>query len=103
MWRSIRARRRRKQEGWDIQRRWKEEVVYWEGQHGFILDGAWGVTPPKTFAPDAATWDEATPEWLHGRRDEVVGRLKRAPFRHVVVEENASHWGDPGRRVVTRP
>lgn len=102
VWRAIRAHRRRR-EGWDAELRWKEQVVYWEGNRGFLFDGAWGVAPPRTYVPDVDTWDQAVPEWLRGRRQQVVSRLKRAPFRHTVVDENAAHWGTPDRRVVTRP
>ena len=70
---------------YSIEFRWKEEVVYWEGDHGFVFDGGWGVDPPVTYVPDAETWDAVVPGWLQGRHGEVVGRL-RARQDHRVVE-----------------
>jgi hypothetical protein len=71
---------------YEIQFRWKEEVIYWEGSRGCVFPGGWGVTPLVTIVPDAQTWDRAVPSWLHGRHDEVVDRM-RADKRHVVKEE----------------
>ena len=70
----------------EIEFRWKEEVIYWEGTRGCVFLGGWGVDPPVTIVPDDATWDRAVPGWLHGRHDEVVARL-RARAGHVVQEE----------------
>jgi hypothetical protein len=35
-------------EGFDFQTesRWKEQVIYWEGERGFIFPAAWGAEPP---------------------------------------------------------
>lgn len=71
---------------YEIEFRWKEEVVYWEGERGAVFPGGWGVDPPVTIVPDATTWDRAVPEWLRGRRDEVVQRLRDQPD-HVVKEQ----------------
>jgi hypothetical protein len=68
-----------------IEFRWKEEVIYWEGDRGFMFDGGWGVDPPVTYVPDAASWDAFVPEWMRGRREEIVGRLRAEPG-HVVLE-----------------
>ena len=54
---------------------WNEIVVYWEGDQGFEFDAAWGVAPGVLYVPDATHWDGVVPQWLVGRRDEVVGRL----------------------------
>lgn len=66
-----------------VEFRWKEEVVYWEGERGFIFDGGWGVEPAVTYVPDEATWDAIVPVWMRGRRNEVVRRLEQEPG-HVV-------------------
>jgi hypothetical protein len=71
---------------YEIEFRWKEQVVYWEGSRGIVFPGGWGVDPIETVVPDADTWDRAVPVWLKGRHDEVVERL-RADVRHVVQEE----------------
>lgn len=74
------------EDDFEIEFRWKEEVLYWEGSHGVIFPGGWGTDPIVTIVPDADTWDRAMPGWLIGRHDEVVERL-RADARHVVHEE----------------
>jgi len=77
---------------WSIEFRWKEEVVYWEGDRGCIFQAGWGVTPGVTYVPDAASWDEVVPVWLVGRRDEIVTRL-RGDSNHVVEEADARELG----------
>jgi hypothetical protein len=91
-----------------IEWRWKEEVVYWEGEHGFRLDAGWGVDPPWLYVPSPRIWDMVVPEWLAGRRAEVVDRLA-AHNGHRVMDDDAGYdWMDAetqGRwtgRAVTR-
>ena len=60
---------------YEIEPRWKEEVVYWEGTQGYRLDAGWGVEPGVLYVPSAADWDRVVPPWLRGRRDHVVSRL----------------------------
>jgi hypothetical protein len=73
-------------DAYEIEFRWKEEVIYWEGSRGVAFQGGWGADPPVTSVPDSTTWDRKVPAWLHGRHDEVVARL-RGDHRHVVHEE----------------
>jgi len=77
-------------DGYEVEFRWKEEVVYWEGRRGYIFPGGWGVNPPVTYVPTDDAWDRVMPEWLRGRRNEVVRRL----------ENEAGHMlrADPGYR-----
>jgi hypothetical protein len=49
------------------------------------VPGRWGVTPFVTTVPTADTWDQAVPEWLRGRYEEVTARMRADP-RHVLVE-----------------
>lgn len=86
--------RRRREPSFEVEQRWKELVVYWEGGRGFALDAGWGVRPPVLYVPPAADWDETTPPWLHGRRDEVVRRLAEGS-KHVVEEGPYEPWA-PG-------
>ena len=81
----------------EIELRWKEEVVYWEGENGYVLDGGWGVEPPVLYVPTAALWDDVVPPWLRGRRAEVLGRLARRS--HHVIEETDQYAADDGREV----
>jgi hypothetical protein len=39
-----------------------------------------------TIVPDSVTWDRVVPDWLRGRHDQVVARLRRDP-RHEVHEQ----------------
>ena len=68
-----------------IETEWKELVQYWEGDHGYIFDAGWGVDPGDLYVPAAEDWDAATPDWMNGRRDEIVARLIERS-RHTVVE-----------------
>ena len=45
----------------EIEFRWKEEIIYWEGMRGCVFPGGWGVDPPVTVVRDAGTWDRAVP------------------------------------------
>jgi hypothetical protein len=71
---------------YEVEFRWKEEVIYWEGSRGCAFPGGWGVDPPLTIVPDAQTWDRAVPAWLRGRHHEVTQRLRAEPG-HAVAEE----------------
>lgn len=59
----------------ELEARWKEQVFYWEGRHGFLFDAGWGVEPPVLYVPPAGEWDACTPPWMHGRRDVILSRL----------------------------
>jgi hypothetical protein len=73
-----------------IEHRWKEEVIYWEGSTGFCLDAGWGVSPPILYVPSATLWDQVVPVWLRGRRDEVIARLQ-AHGEHVLEETDSGY------------
>lgn len=81
---------------YQIEPRWKEEVVYWEGAHGYVFDAGWGVDPGVLYVPSSASWDSAVPQWLQGRRDEVVSRLAEHS-RHRIAPTDAGHAADRGR------
>jgi hypothetical protein len=78
----------------EIEQRWKEEVIYWEGPRGYFLAAGWGGTPPVLAVPTAALWDQVVPPWLRGRRDEVLARL-REHSGHV-LEETEQGFTGPG-------
>ncbi|WP_229939430.1 hypothetical protein [Plantibacter cousiniae (nom. nud.)] len=79
----------------EVEPRWKEEVVYWEGAEGFVFDAGWGVDPPVLYIPFPEEWDAVTAPWMHGRRDEIVERLRRHS-RHRI---EPGPYPGPGRRV----
>jgi hypothetical protein len=86
---------------YDVEFRWKEQVIYWEATRGVVFQGGWGVEPPVTIVPDSTTWDRKAPAWLRGRHDEVVARLRAEPG-HVVHEERDDSKVVPPLREVTR-
>lgn len=63
--------------GFSIEQRWKEVVVYWEGERGYLFDAGWGVDPRVLYVPSAEAWPDAVPDWMRERRDEVLERLRR--------------------------
>ncbi len=69
---------------YSVKAKWKEEVVYREGDQSIVFDAGWGVEPPVLYVPSEWAWDLSTPAWLHGRRAEVVARLER-DSRHVIA------------------
>lgn len=75
----------------EIEFRWKEEVIYWEGSRGVVFPSGWGVSPAVTITPDAATWDMRVPIWLRGRYAQVVARLHTCPDHVVREERDDSH------------
>ena len=83
---------------YEIEPRWKEEVVYWEGAQGCVFDAGWGVDPGVLHVPSAASWDTAVPQWLRGRRDEVVRRLAEHS-RHRIESTDAGRAPSGGREV----
>jgi len=86
--------------GYEIELRWKEEVVYWESGHGYVLEAGWGVDPPVLYVPSAALWDDVVPAWLSGRRAEVLDRLVRRSGH--VVKEATEQYGPGADRTVER-
>ena len=86
--------------GASVEFRWKEEVVYWEGDCGFVFEGGWGTEPPVTYVPDDATWDQVVPAWMKGRRHEIVRRLSAEPG-HVV--RSTPNYSPDSYREVSRP
>jgi hypothetical protein len=65
----------------------KEMLEYWEGDHGYVFDCAWGVNPGILFVPPASIWDQSVPPWMRGRRDVLVERL-RERSGHKVVDDD---------------
>lgn len=92
-------------DGFRIEWRWKEQLIYWEDDQGFLFEAGWGVDPPTLYVPVPAVWDLVTPPWLHGRREEVVARLV-AHGGHVLEDDHGEKaepqwsWILPG---ATRP
>jgi hypothetical protein len=86
-------------ENWCIRIHDKEMLEYWEGDHGYLFDCAWGVTPAKLFVPPASIWDVSVPVWMRGRRELVIERLRQRGD-HDVVDDDRS-YGDWTSRVLS--
>lgn len=67
---------------WQVEVCWEEELWYREGNQSFCFDCDWKVEPYQAFVPGEATWDKVLPEWLRGRRSEVLDRLRQANDHH---------------------
>ncbi|WP_157001051.1 hypothetical protein [Agromyces laixinhei] len=83
----------------EVEGRWKEEVIYWEGSRGFVFDAGWGVQPLVLYVPSEAEWDSVTAEWMVGRRALIVSRLAERSG-HVLRE--GGYKGGPAGRTVLR-
>ena len=97
-----RAVRPRKERPYEIEFQWKEIAIYWEGGRGVIFDHGRDGESFVTHVPDVVTWDRKVPQWLQGRHDEVVARLRAKPG-HVVKEERDDSLSPPILMEVTRP
>ena len=86
-------------EDWRVRIHGKEMVEYWEGDHGYLFDCAWGVTPAKLFVPPASIWDVSVPAWMRGRRELVIERLRQRSG-HDVLDDDRS-YGDWTSRVLS--
>jgi hypothetical protein len=88
--------------GYEIEHRWKEEVVYWEGRRGVLFDAGWGVEPPVVYVPSSSIWPDVMPDWCRERRDEVVARLREHSDHEVREDVHGYHRNDPGSRLLRR-
>ena len=86
---------------YEVEFYWKEEMVYWEGDRGFVFDGAWGREPISTVVPDPTSW-EHLPEWLRDRRELVLQRLRDCPGHAVVEDQYSLSDLQSGRREIAR-
>jgi hypothetical protein len=90
-------------DGFRIEYRWKEEVVYWEGSRGFLFDAGWGVEPPVLYVPSPDVWQDVMPDWLRDRRGIVVQRLEQHS-EHVLMDDVHGHYRlDPESRTQAEP
>jgi hypothetical protein len=78
-----------------ISEEWKERIVYREDGASFTFDCAWGVKPYAVYVPSAEYWPEATPAWMHDRRDEILGRLRDYGGARYVIKEYAKSTSGP--------
>lgn len=77
-------------DSYQIELRWKEELIYSEGSNSITFDCGWGFSPGSVYVPSAYWWDKVAPAWLRGRREIVVGRL--AATGHTVRVREDDPW-----------
>jgi hypothetical protein len=63
----------------------KEILILRDDDRWLLIGCGWGANPPLASLQPAGVWDEVMPDWLRGRRDEVVRLITE--FRHVVCDE----------------
>jgi hypothetical protein len=68
---------------------WKELLVYTEAGGTYTFLCGWGnfQRPYSVGVPTAETWDRAMPEFMHGRRDEILGRLRKWAGASYTIDE----------------
>jgi hypothetical protein len=76
----------------EIEFRWREHVIYWEGARGCVFQGAWGVDPPITIVPDAKAWDRVVPPFLLGGHDEVLANSVPIPATKFTRNVMTQRW-----------
>lgn len=77
---------------YSFKEQWKELLVYTEtgdpgGTYTFLC--GWGnfERPFSVGVPTAETWDRAMPEFMRGRRDEILARLRDWAGGDYVIDE----------------
>jgi hypothetical protein len=81
-------------DGFEIEARWKELVIYREGDRGYVFSAGWGVDPPVLYVPNEEAWSRSMPDWLRGRRSEVVARLAATSDHRIRVDGGEDIRGD---------
>ena len=66
--------------------KWKEQLIYEEGENSHSFECGWGVSPGYVYVPAAEDWDEVMPAFLCGRRAEIIWML-REKSGHIVDEQ----------------
>lgn len=68
---------------------WKELLVYTESAGTYTFLCGWGdfKRPFSVGVPTAEHWDNETPAWMHGRRDEILDRLRHWAGAKYVIDE----------------
>lgn len=56
----------------------REMIEYREGEAAYVFVASWGVSPPVLYVPRSEIWDRVMPEPFRGRREEIVGMLRRS-------------------------
>lgn len=72
--------------------KWKELLVYEEGDQSYEFECGWGVTPGELYVPADEDWDAVVPGFLKGRRAEMLTYFKEHT-NYVIVEQPARNSG----------
>lgn len=88
-----RPRRTEPEAPYTFREEWKELLVYTEPGGTYTFLCGWGKRPYGVGVPTAEHWDDAMPAWMHGRRDEILGRIAAwAGGRYVIDEYGPSEY-----------
>jgi hypothetical protein len=74
-------------DGFEVEPRWKEIVIYWEGDRGYAFPAGWGVEPPVLYVPNETAWTRSMPDWLRERRSEVIARLAAVSRHRLEIDQ----------------
>ncbi|GAA2273891.1 hypothetical protein GCM10009853_029700 [Glycomyces scopariae] len=68
---------------------WKERLVYTDPRGTFEFPCGWGdfSRPYHVYVPMPEFWDRETPAFMHGRRDEILDRLRLWAGDAYIIEE----------------
>jgi hypothetical protein len=94
-------RRKGQDPDFKVEPRAREIIAYWEGDRAFLFDAGWGVEPPTLYVPSEAIWEQVVPDWLKGRRAEVIDRLARRSGHRIEETEQGFEPGKGELRPVT--
>lgn len=87
--------------GFDFREEWKERLVYREDGKEFTFTCGWGTTPGVVYVPAANAWNYVTPEWMHGRRDEIIERIQIHVGSRYVIHDHDEGSSNSARQWVT--
>jgi hypothetical protein len=77
--------------GYRIRLLGRELFEYREGAAAYVFVAGWAVDPPVLGVPSPEAWDQVMPAEFHGRREEIIERLRRSWHvrGHVFEDANA--------------
>ncbi|MQM26295.1 hypothetical protein [Glycomyces albidus] len=82
-------RRTADKSGYGFREEWKERLVYSEPGGSYTFECGWGdfSRPYHVYVPAAESWDRSMPEFMRGRRDEILERLRHWAGGDYIVHE----------------
>jgi hypothetical protein len=73
-------------EPYKVEIRWKEILIYREGENELEFFIPMGVKPPWPLEfPSESTWNKTVPDWAKGRRNEIMKRISKDHNIKIVI------------------